>query len=186
MQLNLLLIPLLLTFLLRFPADQKLSVFCHLTILRPVQPSNHSPVVGDASSACESGKPCGSYVEGIGDNLPESDDVTRPNELETPYPRGDPIETSTHSPETIARHTSPVETIAETADQPRIVDDSDIVEPDADMLRRFSKRLQYSALGNPLISVIYTLFQGLADVCTSALSPTSAAGDPSAPRVCIV
>lgn len=81
-------------------------------------------MVEDASSAWESGKPCGSHVEGVGDNLPESDDVTRPNEPETL----DPFETSTHSPETVVRHTSLVGTTAEPADRPRVVDDSDIVE----------------------------------------------------------
>lgn len=89
-------------------------------------------------------------------------------------------------------HTSSVETTAETADQPCVVDSSDIVELDADTigrstrLRQPPKQLQYSALGNPLISVVHTLFQGLADVCISALSPTSAASDPSVPRVYIV
>lgn len=67
-----------------------------------VFPTHHPPMVEDVSSACESGTSCGSHVDGVGDNLPESDDVTRPDEPETPDPRGDQVETSTHSPETDA------------------------------------------------------------------------------------
>lgn len=41
--------------------------------------------------------------------------------------------------------------------------------------RRPPNRLQYSALGNPLISVVQTLFHSLADAYGEAVSPTSAA-----------
>lgn len=70
----------------------------------------------------------------------------------------------------------PTETLAEVQNSPDIAVESDPVVRHSNRQRQPPNRLQYSVLGNSLISVVQTLFHGLVDAYSEALG-TSAAND---------
>lgn len=186
-----------------------------VTVSRPVNPVNltsepylpddgeasvvssisHSPDEVESPAVSEVHSPVGEEELEPGDHLPGSDESRGPKGSGRPEVQSDEQPELTDQAEASPSLTEPLLSLAET--HVELISNSDdihhsTVEESNPCFRRSTRqrqppnRLQYSALGNPLISVVQTLFHSLADAYSEALSPTSAATTSSQSRVCIV
>lgn len=132
---------------------------------------------GESSAGSEAALPVGEEELEPGETLPETEGIQLtcvPGNLPVEEPvRPDQAETSSSQRE---RLLSP---------PPISVEAPDLADPVVELgpaVRRSSRqrqppnRLQYAALGNPLISVVQTLFHGFVDAYSEALGTAAATG----------
>lgn len=137
----------------------------------------HIPADGDSSAESEASLPVGEGEPEPGENLPETEGIPS-----TCVPENLPAEEPVLPGQA---ETSPSQSEQLLSPPPISVEAPNLPDP---VIRRTSRQreppnhLQYAALGNPLISVIQTLFHGFVDAYSEALS-TAAATDLMKSRV---
>ncbi|KAK7877074.1 hypothetical protein WMY93_032212 [Mugilogobius chulae] len=149
-------------------------------------PASHEPENVQASNLPEENLPGENLPE---ENLPE-ENLPETNLPETPELQ--PVEEEILPEPVLEEAPENPETMTSiTIDLPDNDQSHDEIEPDVTVRRstrnrRQPSRLQYSKFGNPVVSVVQTLFQGLADAYTEVLNLTSAAPTTLVPEVHVV